>query len=241
MSNEADVLGRLNIRDGMEVREHGSLDEAVLWCYRHDFHPIGAWPEGLKDPDFDVKVGFALPHLEDYLRLILKDAGSVDIPAYAQSLYPRMIAETEKFDRYPNGDLRTEGVVAALVRFASADFDKTLRDHDVSIYPFRAFEVDFDDLLERVPDLHDERTHYLADMFRSYFPTICNGAENVRYSSHDDPIYLLHSQSINNPLQWFMFSNPSVPEDKFKWRPVLDTWRTWAAMLLRPRIEGEEF
>jgi hypothetical protein len=240
VNSDIEIRERLNLREGMEIRECGSFDEAVSWCYRHDFGPLGWWPQEFADPDFDVKLGFAQPHLEDYLRLLLKEPESFDIPAYARTLFERMIAETEKIDRYPDGDLIMESIVAYNSRFRSVDFDRSAREREISIYPFRAFEIDIEPIYNELLGLRDPRTQYLANLVRFYFPTICEMAARTKYSSYDDKIYLMHVNSIGRPVEDLVFSNPAVRKDPRPFSYIWN-WASWAGMQLRPRIEGENF
>src|ERR1700710_2559886 len=116
----AAVTNLLNVRTGEEIRECTSVEEAVLWCYRHDFGASALGPLSMDDPHAEANVGFAVPHFEDYLRLLLKHPGSFDIPAYARVLYAQMVAEAETLPRQSDGDLVWEDWLQYIARFRPA-------------------------------------------------------------------------------------------------------------------------
>jgi hypothetical protein len=239
---DSDLKSRLNLRDGGEIRECSSFDEAVLWCYRHDSGALGVGPQWSGDPDFEAKLGFALPHLEDYLRLILKQAESFDIPAYARSLHARMIAESDRIERYSDGEFVWDSWEAYYKRFRAPDFVPGAREMEVSIYPFPSFEIDLEELAANPPKLRDPRCEYLADMFRKHFPSFCADAGSVRYPSHSDHMYSLHADAVILAMRHFFFTNPVVPRTtEYALDRGLWGLKSGAAIAVRPKVVGEDF
>jgi hypothetical protein len=242
MRDSDEIRSRLNVRDGIEIGECGSFDEAVLWCYRHDSGPIGVlWVDDPGDPDFETSLRFALPHLEDYLRLILREPQAFHIPSYAQTLYARLAAELQRIERHPSGETVWESWLAYVARFRSPDFDPHAREKGISIYPFPPFQIDLEDLVANPPKLRDPRCEYLADEFKRFFPSVTKLAASVRYPSHDDETYKLHGETVIQAMRCFVFSNSAIPSDnRSKWDRLI-SWEGWATMTLRPRVVGEEF
>ncbi|HEX8622499.1 MAG TPA: hypothetical protein VF718_11050 [Allosphingosinicella sp.] len=242
MSGCEAIEARLNLRDGAVIRECGSFDEAVLWCYRHDCGALGVGPASRHDPDFEARLGFALPHLEDYLRLILKAPESFDIPAYARSLHERMIDESERIERDSDGELAQASWEAYYKRFSAPDFEPADREMEVSVYPFPPFEIDLEDLSAKPPTFKDPRCERLADLFKKYFPMFSGIAASVCYPSYTDRLYIFHGSSVVLAMKRFFYSNPIVPRTTdYNLDRGLREWEAWATIMLRPRVIGENF
>ncbi|QOT71868.1 hypothetical protein H5V43_01430 [Sphingobium fuliginis] len=239
MKLHAEIADQLNIRRGMVPRECSTLDDAVLWCCRHDIHPAFPW-DGLDyDPTVEERNALSLPLLEDYLGLILSNAKSINIASYARSLLDRIDSDLANLERYCDGGIPPSAMSDLFTRFTTNGFDKSQRDRELSIYPFDDFDIRITE--DKIKELQN---NYVVDMivkmFSSYFPKTIKMAKSLCYISYTDKIYCYHVDLIHTTMRSFIFSNAAIPaEGKFKWRMYLDDWARHATLFIRPRMKED--
>lgn len=236
MPNASDIRDQLNVRRGMEIGERETIEEALLWCFCHDIHPVLPWTATEYDPSSEERLRLAGPLLEDYLNLIIKNPGGFDVQSLTKLLIGQIDRDLAEMDVDSDGEITTDAMMQAFARFQTAKFDSEARDREVSIYPFDRFDVDLFSLRKSPPkNLTDHAANYLADNFRKFFPKTCQVALSAQYSTNDDGLYGYHVGVIHIAMRSFVYGNVAIPSvDRFGWRECLESWARWATMIVGP-------
>lgn len=184
----------LNLSAGVQFPDGLSLEQRALWAFQHDYHPLAFWPESDADPAYDQKLKFCLPILRDYLRLIVRQAGTVDIAAFADECSRKLIAEHANLGRYDDGTVIFDEWSAYIRKFRPSE--------GPSCFPFGPLTPVIaarKDKPARTIDLGDFRSVYLSEYVKRYFPETCStSADAEPYPAWDDEGYERHVQTISH-------------------------------------------
>lgn len=241
MTNASDIRDQLNVRRGMEIGERETFEDALLWCFCHDIHPVLPWTATEYDPSSEERLRLAGPLLEYYLNLIIKNPGGSDVQSLTKLLIGRIDRDLAEMDVDSDGEITSHAMTQAFSRFQTTNFDNEARDREVSIYPFDRFEIDLLSLRQNsFQKFPDHMASYLAAKFRSYFPKTCQVASTSQYSTTESGLYGYHVGVIHIAMRSFVYGNVAIPSaDRFGWRECLESWARWATMIVGPGTSTE--